>query len=337
MKIKTSATTKQIIYLALVFSTTLLLHRIEIATHTSSAHGRVSVRKEEESKEQQSAKRGTNDCYIQKADIMYTMQRIMSSELLMTPYPHSITTDFFSPRIYDCIVKHVKPMRSQRNLKRISLHMSPKEIEQARRSYNELNTPSHLDRIERVYNLKKESKNFWQEFPAILNNHRIRNLWLQRFSDPLSLRTPSFEPLKFQTYSRQLLTIDSTNYAILPHTDTVDKLVTILIYLPENTRNETNLGTLLLQKKNSTQTLHISGKQRALWEYFEVVKQAPFQPNVALAFSACEESWHAVKEVGKMKESRISLQTFLMKKNTKGKEKVGPCSTIKMDENRRYN
>lgn len=316
---------------------TTLLYRIEIATHSSRAHGRVAMHKEEESKDQQSLKQGAHDCYIRKADIMYTMQRIMSSEVLMTPYPHSITTDFFSPRVYRCILRHVKVMRSQRNLKRISSHMSPKEIEQARRSYNELNTPSHLDRIEQVYNLKTESKKFWQELPAILNNQRIRNLWLQKFSDPLSLRTPSFEPLKFQTYSRQLLTIDSTSYAILPHTDTVDKLVTILIYLPENTSNKTNLGTLLLQKKNSSQSLYLSGKQRALWEYFDVVKQAPFQPNLALAFSACEESWHAVKEVRKMKESRISLQTFLMKKDTKGKERVGPCSTIKMDKKRQYN
>jgi hypothetical protein len=218
-------------------------------------------------------------------------------------------------------------MRAQRSLKKLSSRMSPKQIEQARRSYNELNTPSHLDRIEHVYNLKRGSKIFWQEFPAIMNNPRVRNLWLQKFSDPLSLRHPKFEQIKSRTYSRQLLTIDSSGYAILPHTDTVDKLVTILIYLPEETRVGLDLGTLLL-RKNYTRILNVSGKQRADWNDFEVVKQAPFEPNVVLAFSACDESWHAVQEVEEMKESRISLQTFIMKKDMKGKEKVGPCSTM---------
>ena len=88
------------------------------------------------------------------------------------------------------------------------------------------------------------------------------------------------------------------------------------------------LGTLSMQKKNISADLKISGKQRADWKDFSIVKQAPFKPNVALAFSACEESWHAVHKVGKMKEPRISLQTFIMKSNdrTKGKERVGSCS-----------
>jgi len=208
--------------------------------------------------------------------------------------------------------------------------MSPKEIEQARRSYNELNTPSHLERLEQIYDLKKESKMFWQTFPAIMNNEGVRNNLLKKFQGPLLLRAPRFEFLiKPQTFSRQLLTIDGSSYAIRPHTDTVDKLVTILIYLPEDRETFHQLGTLLLQRKNLAHSLNISGKQRAEWEDFNVVKQAPFEPNVALAFSACDESWHAVKEVEKMKTARISLQTFIMKKNTKGegiKERVGSCA-----------
>jgi len=231
--------------------------------------------------------------------------------------------------------------------------MSPKEIEQARRSYNELNTPFHLERLEfaiysrtksnrissirlnlerleQIYDLKKESKMFWQTFPAIMNNEGVRNNLLKKFQGPLLLRAPRFEFLiKPQTFSRQLLSIDGSSYAIRPHTDTVDKLVTILIYLPEDRETFHQLGTLLLQRKNLAHNLNISGKQRAEWEDFNVVKQAPFEPNVALAFSACDESWHAVKEVEKMKTARISLQTFIMKKNTKGegiKERVGSCA-----------
>ena len=82
-----------------------------------------------------------------------------------------------------------------------------------------------------------------------------------------------------------------------------------------------------MQKKNTSINLNISRKQRADWKDFNVVKQAQYKPNVALAFSACEESWHAVHKVGTKKKPRISLQTFIMKTNerVKSKERVGSC------------
>lgn len=335
MKIRNTRLSTLLLYLTSVTCVALLFQSYEFALEEtySAKNGVLQERKIaiEDRRDFLDLSEQAFRCLVQNADISHTLRRIMGSEVKLTPYPHSIITEFFSPKIYSCILKHSKAMRVQRNLKRLSSNMSPKDIEQARRSYNELNTPSHLERIELVYNLKRRSKSFWQDFPALLNSPKVRNSLLQKFSDPLSLRVPKFEVKKSQTYSRQLLTIDSSSYAILPHTDTVDKLVTILVYLPEDTRAKSDLGTVLLQKKNSTQILNISGKQRAQWDDFEVVKQAPFQPNVALAFSACHESWHAVKEVEKMKQARISLQTFIMKKDMKGKEKVGPCSTLQKD------
>jgi len=323
---------KSLIYLALILVAILLLCTRETAIDSFQNDTVPIVTSGEQERIIYPVEHKIN-CVIQKSDLAYTIQRILSSETFLSPYPHAVITDFFSPKVYGCIMKHLKAIRSPKNLKKISSRMSPKEIEQARRSYNELNTPSHLDRIEQIYNLKKEDKRFLQDFRAILNNYKVRNSWLQKFTDPLLMRSPKFEIAKSRTFSRQLLTIDSTSYAIWPHTDSVDKLVTILVYLPADNRFVQDLGTLLLRKKNSTQSLNISGKQRAHWNDFEVVKQAPFKSNVALAFSACEESWHAVKEVGKMKESRISLQTFIMKEDVKGKEKVGPCSSKQKESN----
>lgn len=104
------------------------------------------------------------NCVIQKSDLAYTIQRILSSEILLSPYAHAVIANFFSPKVYRCVMKHLNAIRSPKNLKKISSRMSPKEIEQARRSYNELNTPSHLDRIEQIYNLKKEDKDFGKIF-----------------------------------------------------------------------------------------------------------------------------------------------------------------------------
>ena len=269
------------------------------------------------------------DCNIQKDDIDYTRARILETNLAVEPYPHLIIEDIFTSNVYGCILKCLKLMRSQKILKKTSSKMSAKEIETAQRSYNDLNLISHLNRLEEIYGIGKKAKSFLKDFSLILNDAGVQQAWLHRFSGPLSSRQPKFEK-NSRIYSRQLLTIDGSSYAILPHTDTVDKLVTILIYLPkvENLQNQ-HLGTLLLQKSNTSLNVKVFGKQRANWEDFIVVKQAPFKPNLALAFSACDESWHAVHEVGKMKEPRISLQTFLMKEwetKLKRKDKVGPCS-----------
>lgn len=268
-------------------------------------------------------------CFIGKSDIIHTRDKILKSDLILDPYPHLVIEGIFTSKVYKCVLHNLKQMRSHKNLKKVNSKMSPKEIEQAQRSYNDLNLKQHLDRLEEIYGISKGSKLFWKNFAAILNDNRVRRSWLNKFFEPLSLREPKFEYGSTATLSRQLLTIDGSSYAIYPHTDTVDKLVTILIYLPEHDNEKHyGLGTLLMQKKNVSADLKISGKQRADWKDFNVIKQAPFKPNVALAFSACEESWHAVHEVGKMKEPRISLQTFIMKNNgrMKNKERVGSCS-----------
>ena len=265
-------------------------------------------------------------CRIEKADIDHTSRRIAEASLDVVPFPHAVVTNFFSPKVYQCITFHLKAIRSQKILKKINPRMSPKEIEQAQRSYNDLNNPSHLEKLAETYRLSRGTRKFLQDFPSIMNSDVVRQLWLQKFSEQLSLRSPRFDMRKSQTFSRQLLTIDGSQYAIRPHTDTVDKLVTILAYLPDFMVNKSYLGTLLLQKKDPKHTLQLSGKQRAEWSDFDEVTRAPFEPNVALAFSACEESWHAVREVGKMKEPRISLQTFIMKKDMKEKERVGQCT-----------
>jgi len=270
------------------------------------------------------------NCDIQKRDIDYTRKRILESNLEGDPYPHLIIENIFTTDVYVCILRYLKEMRSKKGLKKISPKMSPKEIEIAQRSYNDLNMIPHLNRLEEKYGINKKAKSFLKDLAVILNDAGVQQAWLHKFSGPLSSRRPKFDR-RSRILSRQLLTIDGSSYAILPHTDTVDKLVTILIYLPEVTDlQHQNLGTLLLRKMNTSANIQVSGKQRADWKEFHVVKQAPFKPNVALAFSACDESWHAVREVGKMKEPRISLQTFIMKNDeakVKIKEKVGPCSS----------
>lgn len=82
---------------------------------------------------------------------------------------------------------------------------------------------------------------------------------------------------------------ETTGYTIKPHTDTRRKLVTMQIALPEDAR-QLELGTEFYRR--NWNPLALLRQPRG----FEVVKRAPFFPNVAYAFvvinSLWLKSWH---------------------------------------------
>ena len=98
----------------------------------------------------------SSGCLIQKSDIIHTRNKILNSNLVFHPFPHLVIEGIFSPKIYGCILQNLKLLRSQKILKRVNSKMTPKEIEQAQRSYNDLNSNQHLDRLGEIYGLNRD-------------------------------------------------------------------------------------------------------------------------------------------------------------------------------------
>jgi len=94
-------------------------------------------------------------------------------------------------------------------------------------------------------------------------------------------------------YSEDILLVrDLPGYSIPPHTDSVSKIITVLIYLPEDNSMEEE-GTSIYTPKKDGFTCKTGQHYR--FEDFEKVKTMPFRPNSMFAFARTDNSFHGVE------------------------------------------
>jgi hypothetical protein len=93
-------------------------------------------------------------------------------------------------------------------------------------------------------------------------------------------------------YTEDLLLVkDFEGYQIPPHTDSLRKVITALIYLPEDNNMQEEGTTIFVPKqKGYTDT---TGRHHSFDE-FEAYKTMPFKPNSMFAFARTDNSFHGV-------------------------------------------
>lgn len=106
---------------------------------------------------------------------------------------------------------------------------------------------------------------------------------------------------------------DEKKYFIAPHCDVQETLFTILIYCPINNDN-IKLGTEIYHKKdgvckNCSKIKHFQDDC-----LFNVEKKLDFTPNKILIFAPSDHSWHGVKNINEIMNTRNSIQLFFMVK-----------------------
>jgi len=89
-----------------------------------------------------------------------------------------------------------------------------------------------------------------------------------------------------------LLVRDLPGYSIPPHTDSLRKVITVLIYLPENKSMEQE-GTSIFTPKKDGFTCQMG--QHHKFEDFDKVRTMPFRPNSMFAFARTNNSFHGVE------------------------------------------
>ena len=92
---------------------------------------------------------------------------------------------------------------------------------------------------------------------------------------------------------------DLTNYNLGAHTDSKEKFMTFLFYLPKDESNK-NIGTSLYKlKKNSNNNISFNNhySKEETKELFEEKKLAEFLPNSVLIFPRTDYSYHGVSSI----------------------------------------
>ena len=182
------------------------------------------------------------------------LKRIYDAEVTAQPWPHIVVTKIFTDDVYDVILASLPKKHDM-------------ETFNAHRSF---------------YWLVKDGEPvngvdlFWQMLRAELFDNLAACL-----------------EAKFGIYGRSIgaeLIHDVPGYSIGPHTDTTDKAITGLFYLPD-TGKYVDQGTVLYQ----CDTPDPRGKGHKFSDEYKPVTVVPYAPNTALFFPRTDMSFHGVK------------------------------------------
>lgn len=183
------------------------------------------------------------------------------------------------------------------------LHKSPfphlyiKELF-TKEEYKELinNMPDNYVEIEKSRGTKGYPKRFtavpngeiWDKIIRKLTDGRFKKALLEKFD------------IKDEGFIEDILLVrDFPGYQIPPHTDSLSKVITVLIYLPKDDSLQGE-GTSIYEpkKKNFTCKKGIHYK----FEDFNKVKTMSFKPNSAFIFARTDNSFHGVEPCGHVRD-----------------------------------
>jgi len=120
----------------------------------------------------------------------------------------------------------------------------------------------------------------WPQVKSLLYKSSFKGQLLAKFG------------IKDEGFTEDILLVrDLPGYQISPHTDSTTKVITVLIYLPEDNSME-NEGTSLFVPKQEGFTC--STGRHYSFEDFHKVKTMPFKPNSMFAFARTDNSFHGV-------------------------------------------
>ena len=221
---------------------------------------------------------------IMKSPYEYMKYKIMNTPISTFPYPHIIIHNIFPEEFYEKMLKNIPTIQE----------FTPKPKYPGRKTLT-------LDEIE---NLEPSKKEFWKQMEIWLKSEDFSNLLLNKFG------------IKKSGTSDYFLHKDLEDFEVTPHTDIHSKLVTYLFYLPKDD-SLSDLGTKILVPKDKS---NVGTTKHQKWEDFDIVNTSKYVPNSFLAFTPCENSYHAVKikfpEELKKKE-RDTIRGFVFDKSEK--------------------
>ena len=237
--------------------------------------------------------------------IKHICSRLNESKLESEPWPHKFIEDIFPEDFYKKIIQKLPSNNFYKS--RISLDKNAQVTNYSpERHVFQMN-------IENLNSLDENDKSFWYNFFKDLCSEEIQNSVLSIFKNTLDNRMKNLTELEkskigtknYKIVKRGEIVKDFKKYHLGAHTDTYNKLITFLFYLPLDNSLE-KLGTSIFKSKNDIKDsdLLVHQSKEETEKNFIKIKTCKFIPNSLLIFPRTNSSFHGVDEVNENSSER---------------------------------
>jgi hypothetical protein len=220
----------------------------------------------------------------------HAVYKIQNAAIQEYPFPHLIVRDVFPTDFYKSMLAHIP---------------SPEQFIRMRNSKH-----GNAEVDENRFFLSMKDKNFEAlppdiaQFWGILGS-KVLDGWF--FRQILAKLRPHCDKLRLALGRLQnecLLVSDRRNFVIKPHTDTPQKLFSLLFYLPKDD-SLSACGTALYRQVDERK--RYNNVDYFEFDEFQEVARAPFVPNTMFGFVRTKNSFHAVPQLETLGQTRNLL------------------------------
>ena len=227
-------------------------------------------------------------------DELHAGYKLGNAPILNFPFPHIFVENIFSEKFYSTI---------QENLLELKEMTSMADLYNDKNYYKE-RMVLDFDTEESIQKVGKDKRDFWLSFHKSMSQN-LSNVLEAKFKKFLDMR---FTYLESVSYTKRLqLVYDTKHYSLGPHTDTLSKVLSLLIYLPKD-RSQISTGTSLYMPKDPKVLDKELPHKHYPREDFLKVTTMPYLPNSAFCFIKTNNSFHGVEELDMENTARWSIQ-----------------------------
>lgn len=209
--------------------------------------------------------------------ILSTFSKIRDAEVMVDPTPHFLIEDVFPEKIYEKITQNLPPA---------NLYVPMDDMGWTAGAH-------HRDvfayRDDFLTLLSEDQDAFVRSFISAMMSEDLLSAAASRFAQWIP-ELQGDESLNGFTIEA-CLTKDHEGYAIGPHSDSVDRVLSLLYYLPKS-EECIDSGTSLYEPKESG--FECQGGKWHDFEGFEEAKRIPYKPNTLFGFVKTSTSFHGV-------------------------------------------
>jgi len=221
------------------------------------------------------------------------IQRITDAPTERDPFPHCIIDNIFPDEFYHSLLEHwpaANLFGSQATTGRVTSG-----------AYKERMVFEFAP--EQLARLDDARREFWRQVLHMLLDFRLNRSILDKFHDDIASR---FFPQEIPTEAigDSRLISDRIGYAIGPHTDAPSRLVSLLFYLPTDSRlkhHGTSIYRPIVANFRSDDGRHHP------FHLFHRIRTVDFVPNRLLMFPKTDTSFHGVERIEELGPDRRLL------------------------------